>query len=146
MSTEYVDPTWRRYDATFFKAWEHVLKFDTSRPPKPGEIVPCLLCATLIEVKMYVGHPDQLCRSCRKTYDECATLVCNTCPGRPVIGRIAPTITVEGFYIKKNMVLHVPYCPTCRPKAEYSEVIEINQWMARQAGTHGMRLISLGDK
>lgn len=107
-----------RQDSLLFK--------DTSRPPTPGTMAPCLICTKPYIVPKYIGEPDQVCPGCRQTYDDCARLVCVMC--KAVIGRVDPGIIDNGYYIRPKSILHVDHCNTCRPGLKTSTVIEIAQW------------------
>lgn len=126
----------------YFKAWEHVLKFDTSKPPKVGDPYPCLRCVKLFVTPMYVGAFDGLCQDCRKLYGECATIICKRC--RMAVCKVTPKLLDNGYYIAKRAVLHIPCCGVCKRMKEhdYTEIEEITTWQ-RQRGQTSIRTIFL---
>ena len=118
-----------------FKAWEHVLKFDTSKIPVSGSIFPCLKCARLFQVPVYLGVVDLLCGECSRDYRECATILCRSCG--VAVCKVTPKLLSNGFYIRKNMVLHIASCGVCKPneaKDYYTSVEEIALWQRDRGG------------
>ena len=37
-------------------------------PALPGNIVPCLMCGKPFIMPPFIGHPDQMCGECLRTY------------------------------------------------------------------------------
>lgn len=99
---------------------------DTSSRPRPGTVVPCLLCGKPFLMSHYSGEPDQVCPECWATYKDCATVICNRC--KVSVGKVPPRVTEEGYYIRPRSVLHIDACNICQPGIETSEVLEILQW------------------
>jgi hypothetical protein len=102
------------------------LFYDTSRKPKPGEIVPCLLCSKPLMMLRYEGTPDQVCPECWETYDECARVICMKC--QVVVARVKPGVTDTGYHIRRRSVLHLDKCNVCATGSEQSTIIELDQW------------------
>lgn len=101
---------------------------DTTKPAKPGSIVPCLMCKKPMIAPMYVGEaPDQICDECSNVYRETAKLVCGRCGF--VIGRVKPGETECGYTIQRREVLHTDTCNVCAPGRPISLVREIAFWM-----------------
>jgi hypothetical protein len=105
---------------------------DTVSIPRPGRIVPCLLCRKPFVMRMFRGEPDQICGECWKTYDEAARVVCLGQGGHPhapvTICRLVPKVLDNGFYIRPRMILHSDACNVCRPGLTQSSIIEIERW------------------
>ena len=106
---------------------------DTSQLPLPGGIVPCLLCTKPFLMGVFVGAPDQICEECRKTYAECAKVICNGLgekrPHPPItICRVRPMRLDNGFTIQPRAILHSNACNTCKPGLEESTILEIDHW------------------
>lgn len=100
---------------------------DTAKIPKPGEIVPCLLCHKPMIMPQYVGTPpDQICPECQNTYRELATLVCDRCG--TTIARIIPKKLDNGYTVKRRQVLHTDTCNCCAPHKDISVIKEIVEW------------------
>lgn len=95
--------------------------------PRPGDIVPCLLCGKPFIMPRYYGVADQVCGPCCKTYKETATLLCRRC--NVVIARVSPAMLDCGFYIRPQSVLHLDKCSLCDPTLNISTIIEIDNWM-----------------
>jgi len=107
-------------------AKEKLQLIDNSKNAKANTIAYCLLCAKPFMVPVYSGAFEQLCPECKKTYRDCAVLVCKNC--NAVIARIAPTKTDSGYVIKKGQVLHADKCNICSPGLTTSTVLEIKEW------------------
>lgn len=101
---------------------------DTVTPPKPGGIVPCLLCTKPFLMGIYIGEPDQLCPECQKTYSDTAKIICARCKPPVTICRVIPKILDNGYYIRPKSVLHVDRCNVCSPGLTESVIIEIAEW------------------
>lgn len=100
---------------------------DTSRVPKAGEIVPCLLCHKPMIMPIHIGKPpDQICPECQGTYRELATLVCGRC--NTTIARIIPKKLDNGYIVKRREVLHTDTCGCCAPHKKISYIKEIAHW------------------
>lgn len=115
------DPKWGNMPTL-----ERLKLMNTSEAPKPGTIVPCLLCGKPFLMRPYSGYPDQSCSDCYKTYSECARIVCNVCG--VTIAKVKPQITDSGYYIKPRSVLHSDCCNICNPGLHKSTIIEIQRW------------------
>jgi hypothetical protein len=102
------------------------LVYDSSLPPLPGKIVPCLMCIKPFLMRRYSGMPDQICPECFTTYMDCARIVCVRC--KVVIARVKPEVLESGFYIKPRAILHADACNVCSPGIQASTVIEIGQY------------------
>lgn len=102
---------------------------DTSKPPVPGKMAVCLLCAKPFIMPQFVGEPDQACPDCIKMLRDTAKLVCVKC--HRVIARHAPKVLDCGFYIRPRMVLHTDKCSRCCPGLLVSRVLEIDEYMRR---------------
>ena len=105
---------------------DHLIFIDTSAKPRPGEILPCLICTKPMLIRPYTGTPDQICSQCWRTYADCAVVVCNIC--QVTIARLAPHITESGFYVRPRGVLHVTSCNVCAPGKNDSTILEIEAW------------------
>lgn len=101
---------------------------DTSLPPLPGAIVPCLLCGKPFLMGFFIGEPDQVCPECQKTYGDTARVICVRCRPPVTICRLVPKLLDNGFYIRPRAVLHSDACNICRPGLTRSSIIEIEQW------------------
>ena len=115
---------------------DRLLFEDTSGAPRPGDIVPCLLCMKPYMVPLYIGAADQLCPECWKTYNEAARVVCFKC--QVTVCRLVPKLLDNGYYVQPRTVLHTDACNICRPGLRESQIIEITEWMrttrARKVG------------
>lgn len=100
---------------------------DLSKPPVPGKLAICLLCAKPFIMPQFLGEPDQACPDCINRLRDTAVLVCNRC--KRVIARHEPKVLDCGFYIRPRMVLHTDKCNNCDPGVVVSKVIEIENWM-----------------
>jgi hypothetical protein len=108
--------------------FDSLFMLDTSKKPRPGQIVPCLMCKKPMIAPMYVGEaPDQICHECADTYRETAKLVCGRCG--VVIGRVLPGPMECGYVVKKREVLHTDTCGTCSPGKLISVVREVVEWI-----------------
>jgi len=99
---------------------------DTSGKPKPGTIVPCLLCGKPYLMPIYVGEPDQICGECYYTFKEAARVVCAKC--QVTICRLVPKVLENGYTIQPQSVLHSSACNICEPDLTVSSIIEIEMW------------------
>ena len=108
---------------------ERFIGLDLSRPPEPGKMAVCLLCAKPFIMPLYIGEPDQACPSCMHEYRETAKIVCTRC--KRVIARQRPKLLDCGFYIRPRMILHTDKCNNCCPGLLVSKVIEIDEYMKR---------------
>lgn len=99
---------------------------DTSRPPIPGTLVPCLLCAKPFLMPAYSGFPDQVCPDCYHVYADCAIVICKIC--KIAIAKVRPHMTESGFLVKPRMVLHSTSCSICSPGLAESTIIEVERW------------------
>jgi len=126
----YGDPNWRNLPHI---ADDRFMFMDTSQPAQPGKLTVCLMCAKPFIMPNFIGHADQICGECRKTYADAAILVCRHC--RVTICRIAPKVLDNGFYIRPRSILHTDKCNVCAPGLMVSTILEIAEWMqnTRQA-------------
>ena len=116
---------------------------DSSAPPRPGTIVPCLVCGKPMLMPYYSGTPDQVCPECFDTYRECARLVCSVC--NVVVARVKPGITDTGFYVRPRASLHIDNCAVCRPGIVTSVIFELDAWY-RQIGKNRKLILPAGVK
>lgn len=119
-----MDQSWRKLPEL---RNDKLLFVDTSGYPLPGKIVPCLLCTKPFLMRMYTGHPDQICGECLSTYNDCAIVRCQNC--HVVICRLVPKVLDSGFVIRPQAVLHSDCCNICNPGLAESHVVEITEWM-----------------
>ena len=120
---------------------EQLRAMDTSGYPRAGTIQLCLLCAKPFLMLRYSGYPDQVCPECFETYRDCASVLCRIC--QVVVGKVRPEVLASGFYVRPRSVLHIDFCPVCRPPPEdievgdvacISHVIEIREYENRMGG------------
>ena len=126
----YGDPNWRNLPRIMD---DRFLFIDTSEAPGPNKLAVCLMCAKPFVMPNYIGHADQICPECQKTYDEAAILICRKC--KVVICRLLPKVLDNGFYVRPRAVLHTDRCNVCAPGLAQSTILEISDWMrtTRQA-------------
>ena len=105
---------------------EKLRLMDTSGIPKPGTIVPCLMCGKPMLMPLYTGVPDQICPECYDTYRDCASIICSKC--KVCVSKVKPGITDTGFYVKPRSVLHLDCCNICNPDVVESKIIEMELW------------------
>jgi hypothetical protein len=108
---------------------EKFIGLDLSKPPVPGKMTICLLCAKPFIMPQFIGEPDQVCPECIKTYRDTAKIVCRKC--RKVIARQKPKVLDCGFYIQPRSILHVDKCNNCSPGLLVCKVVEIDEYMKR---------------
>jgi hypothetical protein len=101
---------------------------DTVSAPRPGAIVPCLLCMKPFLMGFFIGEPDQICPECEKTYADTAKVICVRCRPQVTICRLVPKILDNGFYIRPRSILHSNRCNVCCPGISESSIIEIEAW------------------
>lgn len=97
--------------------------------PKPGTLLPCLMCGKPFIMRLYTGVPDQVCPECWKTYRDCASLVCVNC--KVTVAKVKPGISETGFYVRPQSVLHIDRCNICDPNVKESIIIEVDEWYRR---------------
>ena len=105
---------------------------DTSGPPLPHSIAPCLLCEKPFLVLPYIGTADQLCPECWKTYDETARVVCSKC--NITVCRAKPAVLDCGYYVRPRSVLHIDACNICHRGIQKSTILEIDSWIRNIRG------------
>lgn len=105
---------------------DRLLFEDTSGPPRPNSIVPCLLCTKPFWMGIFIGEPDQVCPECKQTYADAARIICAKC--KITIARARPKVLENGFYVRPRAVLHSDACNICKPGLRESIITEIDEW------------------